>query len=375
MVSLDDLDLRKLAREDPKMFMAQFPPPVVIDEFQYAPELLTYIKIAVDELTTRGRNREAAGMYWLTGSQNFILMKNVRESLAGRVAIVDLLGMDPAELSGTGSDPRPFFERPVSELEAWAQAPSPRAVFERIIGGSMPAVVVGGSDDETRRRYYSSYVQTYLERDVSFLDGVRNLREFELFFRLLAGRAAQLLNFTELSKEVGVSVNTIRAWTEILERSFHVFILPPFFRSFSKRLVKTPKIYFLDSGLHAYLTGWQDPETALRGPLAGQMVENWVLGLLVRSYWHRGLDPRLAFWRTSTGAEIDFLHDSGMEISFAEVELAASDMKKTAERQFRSLDSLDTAPFTKGGKYLIALGDTPLPLGPGLWHIPANYID
>jgi hypothetical protein len=376
-VSLDDLDMRRLAREDPKLFIASFPPPLGIDEFQYAPELLSYIKISVDELTTTGNNADAAGMYWLTGSQHFVLMKHVRESLAGRVAILELVGMDPAEaegLGGSGNDD-PFFSRTIETLVPWSKDPSPRAVFGRIIGGGMPALLAGAADEEVRRRYYSSYVQTYLERDVAVLDGVRNLRAFELFFRLLAGRAGRLVNFTELSKEVGVSAVTVRDWMEILERSFHIVSIGPFFNSFSKRLVKSPKVYFLDSGLHAWLTGWQDPETALRGPLAGQLFENWVMGLLVRSAWHRGRESRLSFWRTRTGQELDIFNDEDGRIDAGEIKLASGGLGESAGRIFAPLDSIDPKPFTWGRRFVFSLSDGILPLAENTWQIPARYID
>ena len=385
VVSLDDLDLRRLAQNDPRLFLDQYPPPVVIDEFQYAPDLLSYIKVAVDNLTTKGRNEEAAGMYWLTGSQQFALMKGVRESLAGRVAILNLLGTDPSEAagfaaseSGNAKSSDHFFARRPDELIPWSANPAPQAIFQSIINGSMPAVITATDRSdarEFRRRFYSSYVQTYLERDVAALDGIRNLREFELFFRLLAARAGGLINYTELAKEVGVSANTIRDWTTILERSFHVVTIAPWFRSFSKRLVKTPKIYFLDSGLHAYLTGWDDADTALRGPLAGFMLENWVIGLLVRSYWHRGLDEHLSFWRTTTGHEIDVWSDNGGTITLAEIKLVSSGLHRHLGAAFRPLDSIDPHPFEFGNRLFLSLGDTVKPIAENIWQVPVQFID
>ncbi len=374
-VSLDDLDMRQLARDDPKLFLARFPPPVIIDEFQYAPDLLSYVKIAVDELTTRGRNREAAGLFWLTGSQQFVLMRHVRESLAGRVAILNLLGLEPAELSGVRADSPELFDAPLEQMVPWSRDPSPKGVFLRIITGSMPALVTESTDPDVRRQYYSSYVQTYLERDVSALDGVRNLRGFELFFRLLAGRAGQLVNFADIARDVGVSAMTIREWLTILERSFHVITISPFYRSFSKRLVKTSKVYFLDSGLHAWLTGWHDPDTALAGPLAGSLFENWVMGMLVRSAWHRGHEHRISFWRTSTGQEIDIWHESAGRIDAAEIKMrVGGELRAVARRAFRPLDSIDPSPLVWGRRLLFTLGDEVLPLGEGTWQVPVRYI-
>jgi uncharacterized protein len=374
-VSLDDLDLRRLAQDDPKLFLARFPPPVVIDEFQYAPDLLSYIKIAVDDLRTRGLNREAAGMYWLTGSQQFVLMRHVRESLAGRVAILNLLGFEPAELAGVCDNGPSVFDAPLDHAVSWADQPSPREVFSRIINGSMPGFLAAETTPETRLQYYSSYVQTYLERDVSALDGVRNLRGFELFFRLLAARAGQLVNYADIARDVGVSAMTIREWLTILERSFHVVTIAPYYRSFSKRLVKTPKVYFLDSGLHAWLTGWNDPDTSLSGPLAGSLFENWVVGLLVRDGWHRGGDHGLSFWRTSAGQEVDIWRESEGRIDTAEVKLrAGGDLGAIARRAFRPLDTIDPTPFSWGRRLLFTLGDRILPVDRETWQVPVQYI-
>lgn len=374
-VSLDDLDMRRLAQDDPKLFLARFPPPLVIDEFQYAPDLLPYIKIAVDELRTRGHNEEAAGMYWLTGSQQFVLMRHVRESLAGRVAIFNLLGFEPAELAGVRPGGPTVFDASMDDIVPWAERPAPRDVFSRIINGSMPGFLTTGADADTRRQYYSSYVQTYLERDVSAIDGIRNLRGFELCFRLLAARAGQLVNYADLARDVGVSAMTIRAWLAILERSFHVITIAPYYRSLSKRLVKTPKVYFLDSGLHAWLTGWNDPDTALSGPLAGSLFENWVVGLLVRGGWHRGTDHGLSFWRTTTGQEVDIWRESAGRIDAAEVKLrAGGEIASIARRAFGSLDSIDPSPFAWGRRLLFTLGDRILPLDPQTWQVPVQYI-
>ena len=378
-VSLDDLDLRRLARDDPRLFLSQYRPPVVIDEIQDAPDLLSYIKGAVDEPRTRGKNVEATGMFWLTSSQQFALIKGVRESLAGRVAFLNLLGMDPAEALGAGAKGRirHFFQRAPDELASRTPKSNPQHIFQRILSGSMPAVVAAGRSDtiEFRRRFYSSYVQTYLERDVASLDGVRNLREFEVFLRLLAARAGGLINYTELAKEVGVSANTIRDWTHILERSFHIVVVPPWYRSYSKRLVKTPKIYFLDSGLHAYLTGWENPETALKGPLAGPMLENWVVGLLVRSFWHRGFDKHLHFWRTTTGQEIDIWSENEGKITAAEIKLASSGLHRYLNKTFAPLKSIDPHPSVFGNRFFLCLGDSVTPIAENTWQVPVQYID
>jgi hypothetical protein len=375
-VSLDDLELRRLAQSEPGLFIRQFPPPVLIDEFQYAPDILPYIKIAVDELTTRGRNRQAAGMYWLTGSQHFGLMKGVRESLAGRVALLELLGFSPYELLKPKKPfPEGLFEQDFSMLAKdhalSSSCREPLEVFEAIMRGSLPQAALSGLGAEERRSFYSSYVQTYLERDVSTLEGVRNLGAFATFTRLLAARTGQLINYSGLARDIGVSVNTIREWTTILERSFHIYLLHPYYRSLNKRLVKTPKIYFLDSGLQAYLTGWSDPEQALRGPLAGQLFENWVVSNLVRSYRQRGRRENLYFWRTRTGQELDLWSESTGIITAAEVKLS----ERSDSAVFRALDSLDPSPLRFGRRVLFSISQNLLEYAPRTWNVPVHFIN
>jgi hypothetical protein len=375
-VSLDDLELRRLAQSEPGLFVRQFPPPVLIDEFQYAPDILIYIKIAVDELATRGKNRQAAGMYWLTGSQHFGLMKGVRESLAGRVALLELLGFSPYELLRPKKPiPESLFEQDFSLLakdRTFSVSPhEPLEVFEAILRGSLPQAALGGLNAEERRGFYSSYVQTHLERDVATLEGVRNLEAFTTFTRLLAARTGQLINYSGIARETGVSVNTIREWTTILERSFHIFPLHPYYRSLNKRLVKTPKIYFLDSGLQAYLTGWNDPEQALRGPLAGQLFENWVVANLIRSYRQRGRRENLYFWRTRTGQELDLWSESGGIITAAEVKL--SERGDTAV--FRVLDSIDPSPLRFERKVLFSISRNLIEYAPQTWNVPVHRIN
>jgi predicted AAA+ superfamily ATPase len=376
LVSLDDLELRRLARSDPGLFIRQFPPPVLIDEFQYAPDILPYIKISVDELTTRGMNREAAGMYWLTGSQHFGLMKGVQESLAGRVALLELLGFSPYELlQPKKPQTEGFFEQDFSTLAKdrvlSAHRLEPLEVFETILRGSLPQAVLSGMNSEERRSFYSSYVQTYLERDVSTLEGIRNLDAFATFTRLLAARTGQLINSSSVARDIGVSVNTIREWTTILERSFHICLLHPYYRSLNKRLVKTPKIYFLDSGLQAYLTGWSDAEQALRGPLAGQLFENWVVSNLVRSYRQRGRLENLFFWRTRTGQELDLWSENAGVISTAEIKMA----ERGDSGVFRALDALDPSPLRFGRRILFSVSRNLLEYTPGTWNVPVQFIN
>ena len=316
-VTLDDLEQRTLAQEHPALFLERHPAPVLIDEFQYAPQLLPYIKIAVDAKKTR--RIPCMGEYWLTGSQNFSMMEGVQESLAGRVAVLKLLGLDLAESqdrrnrrNGLG-----FFERQERNFEI---AKSPLQLFEIILAGDKPEIWAHRAMD--RQQYYISTVQTYLERDVQSQLGVRQLGKFERFMRLLATRATQLLNMSRLASDVGVTVPTIHSWLTILERSFQITMLQPYYRNLGKRQVKTPKVYFLDTGLVTHLLKWTDPLSALNGQMAGALFENWVVSEIIKSYWHRGEDPSLFFWRTREGDEIDLVQEKGGELHAAEIKLS-----------------------------------------------------
>lgn len=331
-VTLDDLDLRRLAKEDPKLFLERFPPPVFIDEFQYAPEILPYIKIAVDEKRTR--LAPCRGDFWLSGSQNFSMMENIQESLAGRVAILQLFGFSLAEINQDKNcfKSPPFFEQ---NLGSFKTKKTLKELFQCILHGDKPSLYRDPKTD--KNLYYSSYIQTYLERDVRQILGVKDLPTFEKFTRALAGRMGQILNMANLANDIGVSIPTIKSWVATLERSYQIYLLYPYYRNFNKRLIKTPKIYFYDTGLAAHLLKWHDTETALAGSMAGNLFENWVVSEIVKSYWHRGQDPRLYFWRTRDGLEIDLLHDANNKLYPAEIKLASSPSLETTTTVLNSL--------------------------------------
>mgnify|MGYP001619815459 CR=1 FL=1 len=318
-VSLDDPDMRRLAKEDPAQFIERFPPPVFIDEFQYAPQILPHIKMAVDTKTTR--LRKAAGMYWLSGSQKFALMKGVQESLAGRVAILNLAGFSLGETAGAaqGFPKEPF-------LEVF----NPRFTANRTLNDLFKIILKGDKPELWSGKklpaglFYSSYIQTYLERYVRGQLGIRDLGTFDKFMRLLAGRMGQLLNMAGISSEIGVSIPTVKEWLTVLERSDQIMLLQPYFGNINKRLIKTPKVYFLDTGLAAHLVKWADPRTTLAGPMAGQLFENWVISEIVKSCRFRGIEPDIYFWRTKEGEEFDLAYEKGSKLHLAEIKLSSS---------------------------------------------------
>ena len=311
-VTLDDPNARTLARGDPELFLQRYSPPLLIDEIQYAPELLPIIKMRID------RDRQP-GAFWLTGSQQFQLMQGITESLAGRVGIANLLGFSMHEARGEGALVRPFLPEAMASAPPRAEgdgahrrdslpaAPPPdlKSVYRRIWQGAFPALVAGEVSD--RDVFYRSYVETYLHRDVRALAQVGDLDAFHTFLRACAARTGQLLNYSDLARDCGVSVNTARHWLSILEASFQVILLRPFHSNLSKRLYKTPKLYFVDTGLCAYLTEWSTPETLEAGAMSGAIFETFAFIEILKSWWHRVEVPTLHFYRDKDGREVDLI--------------------------------------------------------------------
>lgn len=297
--SLENLDVRERAAADPVGFLRDNPPPVILDEIQHVPELLTYIQTAIDEDRRPGR-------WILSGSQSFPLLEGASESLAGRVAILTLLPLSTAEARRA---PRP--DLAISDLldEAFA-APPDRQPGKPTLGrwllrGSFPEPWTNLEVD--RQLWAASYIQTYLERDVRNVIRVKDLGTFQTFLRLAAARTAQMLNLADLARDVGVSPPTVRQWLNLLEASHQIYLLRPFFESFGKRMVKSPKLYWLDTGLVTFLMGLHDEETVRRGPFVGALIETAVVADFVKAFQHRGIPPQLWHWRTAGGWEVDLV--------------------------------------------------------------------
>ncbi len=360
-VTLDDIETRKLATDDPKGFIDRFPPPVFIDEFQYAPELLSYIKIAVDEKRTSlvGAN----GDYWLSGSQNFKMMEHVCESLAGRVAILQLLGFSHSEIDGSEDTftHDPSFD--VTNLK-FESKKGVDEIFKYIIRGDKPDLWTNLELDNTI--YYSSYIQTYLERDVRSQIGVRDLGLFEKFMRLLAVRSGSLLNMAGLGSDVGVSLPTIQRWLTVLERSYQIYLLRPYYGGHTKRYVKTPKVYFLDTGLLSYFLKIFDVSTAVASPMNGMLFETWVISEIIKSRWHRGLDANLLFFRTKDGDEIDIIYETAKGSIASEVKLSSS---PAANAIFSKVEKIKMS-----AKKIICTAKQNIPLGNGVEIVSAMSI-
>ena len=311
-VSLDDIDVRHLAISDPKLFFQSYPPPLIIDEIQYAPNLLSQIKVIVDE------NRNQSGLFWLTGSQPFRLMRGVRESLAGRVAILPMGGISQSEELGRGCE---RFDIQMASASSNCHD-GVRQVYERILRGAFPDLVSGRI--RNLELYYRSYVQTYLERDIRDLMHVSDESRFLDFLRVVAGRTGQLLNLSNMARDVGISVVTAKNWLSLLETSGLVFLLHPFSRNVTARIVKTPKLYFLDTGLACYLAGWKGVDALLNGAMAGAMLETFVVSEIIKRGWNCGEESQLWFYRDNAGTEIDVLLERDGVLHPIEVKKTAS---------------------------------------------------
>jgi predicted AAA+ superfamily ATPase len=362
-VTLDDLAARDLARRDPDLFLQKYRPPVLIDEIQYAPEVLTAIKLAVD------RDR-LPGAFWLTGSQQFAVMKGITETLAGRVAILTLLGFTLRETDG-----RPAALPPFLPDEAALQARSTTAatltlhdVYARIWRGSMPALVTGQIRD--RDLFYRSYVQTYLERDVRDLTQVGDLNAFGRFLRAVAARTAQMLNYSDLARDCAISVNTARKWMSVLEGSFQVAILPAYHTNLSKRLYVTPKVHFLDTGLCAYLTEWSSPETLEAGAMSGALFETFVFGEILKSWHNQGRHPAFHYYRDKDGREIDLLIAHDGRLWPVEIKKAAL-VREADTAAFRTLAGRGTQT---GHGAVVCLGAERVPLNREVDVIPVGWV-
>lgn len=301
-VTLDDMEERSLAKRDPAMFLQMHSTPIMIDEVQYAPELFSYIKIQID-------NGAAPGTYWLTGSQAFKLMELAQESLAGRVAILHMPSLSQHEIHGTG-ECKPF-TLDLGALKAREATNAPAdiiQIYERIWNGSMPGFISGKFTD--RDVFYSSYLQTYIERDVKEQVQLADPLLFRDFVRAAACRAGQMLNVHDIAQDVGVSDDTAKRWLQVLEKSDVIFYLRPYSNNLLKRTVKTPKMYFFDTGLVAYLTRYSSPEILANGAINGAILENYVVSELLKSYHNNAKECLLWYYRDSNSNEIDMVIES-----------------------------------------------------------------
>jgi len=355
-VSLEPPDIRLAAEGDPRGFLDMHTSPVIFDEVQYAPSLLPYIKERIDAVRTH------KGQYLLTGSQNLLLIERITESLAGRAAMLKLLPLSRREITGHPHAPLPWETKKASGTETELTSSKLWRMFLR---GNYPELVSQPKRDAAL--WHASYVQTYLERDVRMLRQVGDLSQFQRFLRALAARSAQLLNITDLARDIGVSVNTAKAWLSVLEATFQVIVLRPYFANLSKRLIKTPKVYFTDVGTLCYLAGLKDPAHAAAGPMGGAIMETAVLVEIVKTLLHRGDEPQVYFWRTATGTEVDILVEQEGKLIPIEVKLSGTP-KPAMAAGIRSLREDLREKVAPG--YLVHPGTVHLPLGGKVTALP-----
>ncbi len=359
-VSLEPPDVRAAAAADPRGFLDLHATPCIFDEVQYAPGLLPYIKERIDD------RRGDPGQYLLTGSQNLLLTESVTESLAGRAAMLRLLPVSRREESGRSADALPW--EPGGAHRA-ATHLSPAELWASLLRGGYPELVA--APDRDISLWHSSYIQTYLERDIRLLRQVGDLMSFQSFLRALVARTGQLLNLTDVARDLGIAVNTARAWLSVLEATFQVVVLRPYHANTGKRLVKAPKVYFTDTGTLCWLAGLRDAEHAAAGPLGGAVFETAVLLEIVKALVNRGEESRIWFWRTSAGAEVDLIVEAGGKLIPVEVKLSATPRPAMANgiQSFRK-DLGERA----GPGYVVHPGDVRLPLAPGVTALPFSEL-
>lgn len=330
-ITLDDMLLNQTAKEDPNLFLKSNKKPIIIDEVQYAPELLRYIKIELD-------NSEEKAMFYLTGSQQFHLMKNVSESLAGRIGILNLLGLSLREIKEIDFNNQ-FIptEEYLRKRENYIKDISYSEIWDIIHKGTMPALYQEESDFEM---FYSMYVNTYIERDVRNLTQVGDTLTFLKFMTALASRIGGLLNLNTVANEVGITIPTAQRWLSILISSNIVYLLEPYYNNIMKRAVKTPKIYFLDTGLVSYLTKWKNKDVLESGNMAGNFFENFVIVEIIKSYYNNGeLRPPLYFYRDKEKKEIDLIIEQNGILHPIEIKKSANPNKDMISN-FKVLDKV-----------------------------------
>lgn len=339
-LTLDDPILLQSALEEAGSFFKTTPPPLIVDEIQYAPNLFSYIKMSADESNKKGQ-------FYLTGSQQFRMMKNVSESLAGRIGIINLLGLSLREIKNDSFNESfvptedYFTKRKISVKQV-----DYKEIWEIIHKGSMPAMHV---DELDWQMFYAAYTKTYIERDVRELTKVGDELKFIKFMIALASRTSQMLNLSSVANEVGISVPTADRWLSILISSNIVYLLQPYYNNITKRVVKTPKLYFLDTGLAAYLTKWNTPEVLEVGAMAGAFFETFVLAEVLKSYYNAGvLDPSLYYYRDKDAKEVDILIELNGTLYPVEIKKTSNPGKEHIQH-FSVLEKIKGVTVGNGG--------------------------
>ena len=364
-ISLDDPNLCNLARKDPALFLEKYPPPVLIDEVQYAPELFPYIKIKVDQ-------EQKKGLFWLTGSQQFQMMNNVSESLAGRVGILQMQGFSTFERQNIEKKNINLTLETVKDyliLKESAPKYDLLDLYKMIWQGSFPAIC-NEENIDNRHIFYDSYVKTYIERDVRSLINIKDEYKFLKFVQVIAARTGQVINYADIAANSDLNHRTVKEWLSILIKSGLVYLLHPYYSNITNKIIKTPKIYFLDTGLCCYLTKWQNHPALEAGAMSGSILESFVVSEILKSYWNNGKDVRnIYFYRDKKGKEIDLLIEKNGKIYPIEIK-KTSMVRESSIKNFSTLEKYGNL----GTGILIYLGKEILPINKNNVALPIEYI-
>ncbi len=362
-LTLDDPILLQSAIEEAGSFFKMTPPPLIVDEIQYAPNLFSYIKMSADESGKKGQ-------FFLTGSQQFKMMKNISESLAGRIGIINLLGLSLREIYDDAFNEAFLPSDDYFQVRKTSVKPTDyREIWEVIHKGAMPAI---HADKLDWQMFYAAYTKTYIERDVRALAQVGDELKFIKFMTAMASRTSQMLNLSSVAKEIGVSVPTADRWLSILITSNIVYLLQPYFSNITKRVVKTPKLYFLDTGLAAYLTRWNTPQVLEAGAMAGAFFETFVVAEVLKSYYNAGiLEPALYYYRDKDAQEIDLLIEQNGVIYPVEIKKTANPGPAHIEN-FSVLEKLKGITVGEGG--VICLYDKQVRINDKNVTIPVTWL-
>ncbi len=363
-VTLNNMNARRLAETDPELFFEIYDAPLLIDEFQRVPSILLEMKRIVDQKAMDGQDNK--GMFWLTGSQKFRMMKNISESLAGRVAIFDLSGLSASELE---QRPAKVFDPEISVLRTRLGSACRKdihQIYQEIFQGGLP---VPRTESVDRDVYFTEYITTYLERDIHDLKQVGKLREFHMFLSMMAARTGQELNYEQIARSIGVSSPTIKEWVSILETFGVIYLLSSYHPNMNKRLIKRPKVYFMDTGLAAYLCNWPTPETLEGGPMSGAFFETYVVSEIVKSYYNAGKPVNLYYYRDIDQREIDLLILKGNRIY--PIEIKKGCQPSGADRNFSALEQFDLE--VQPG-VILCMNDELIPYNRTSWYCPISVI-
>jgi predicted AAA+ superfamily ATPase len=311
-VSLENPDVRVRAKEDPISFLNQYQPPVIIDEIQYVPELLSYIKTKIDE-------KRKPGQWLLTGSQNFVLMHNITQSLAGRAAVLSLMPFSFSEMIDNAENAKSTSDL-LKHIQQDVHCSKRLLVNNILLRGFYPEIV--SNKDVNRQLWCSSYITTYLERDVRNLANIGDFNQFERFLRLCATRTGQILNISEMARDIGMSVPTIKRWLSVLETGYQIYLLYPYYRNIGKRIVKSPKLYFNDTALCSYLLGLNDEKALVSGPSFGSLFETFVVCDFLKRFLNFGEKPSMYYLHTRDGLEVDLVLEQEGKLHLFEVKSA-----------------------------------------------------